>query len=65
MGDRICDQKNTIFATLTFSEESLKRLEYDENEPNKTPQKAVSLFRKRWWKKYKKPLKNCLIVTGT
>ena len=27
--------KNTIFATLTFSEESLKKLKYDENEPNK------------------------------
>ena len=46
--------KNIIFATLTFSEESLKKLEYDEQEPNKTPQKAISLFRKRWWKKYKK-----------
>ena len=45
--------KNAIFATLTFSEESLKKLEYDENEPNKTPQKAVSLFRKRWWKSIK------------
>lgn len=42
--------KNIIFATLTFSEESLKKLEYDEKEPNKAPQKAVSLFRKRWWK---------------
>nr|DAX07890.1 MAG TPA: Replication associated protein [Microviridae sp.] len=54
--------KNIIFATLTFSEESLKKLEYDENEPNKTPQKAISLFRKRWWKKYKKPLKHWLIT---
>ena len=53
--------KNTIFATLTFSEESLK-LEYDENEPNKAPQEAVSLFRKRWWKKHKKPLKHWLIT---
>ena len=49
--------KNIIFATLTFSEESLKKLEYDEKEPNKAPQKAISLFRKRWWKKYKAPLK--------
>ena len=39
--------KNIIFATLTFSEESLKKLEYDEKEPNKAPQKAISLFRKR------------------
>lgn len=54
--------KNIIFATLTFSEESLKKLEYDEKEPNKTPQKAISLFRKRWWKKYKKPLKHWLIT---
>ena len=54
--------KNIIFATLTFSEESLKKLEYDEQEPNKTPQKAISLFRKRWWKKYKAPLKHWLIT---
>ena len=54
--------KNIIFATLTFSEESLKRLEYDEKEPNKAPQKAISLFRKRWWKKYKAPLKHWLIT---
>ena len=33
--------KNIIFATLTFSEESLKKLEYDEKEPNKAPQKAT------------------------
>ena len=43
--------KNITFATRTFSEESLKKLEYDEKEPNKAPQKAISLFRKRWWKK--------------
>ena len=54
--------KNIIFATLTFSEESLKRLEYDQKEPNKAPQKAISLFRKRWWKKYKAPLKHWLIT---
>lgn len=54
--------KNIIFATLTFSEESLKKLEYDEEEPNKAPQKAISLFRKRWWKKHKKPLKHWLIT---
>ena len=54
--------KNIIFATLTFSEESLKKLEYDEKEPNKAPQKAISLFRKRWWKKYKAPLKHWLIT---
>lgn len=45
--------KNIIFATLTFSEESLKKLEYDEKEPNNAAKKAISLFRKRWWKKYK------------
>lgn len=56
------NSKNIIFATLTFSEESLKKLEYDEKEPNKAPQKAISLFRKRWWKKYKKPLKHWLIT---
>lgn len=54
--------KNIIFATLTFSEESLKKLEYDKEEPNKAPQKAISLFRKRWWKKYKTPLKHWLIT---
>lgn len=54
--------KNIIFATLTFSEESLKKLEYDEKEPNKAPQKAISLFRKRWWKKYKTPLRHWLIT---
>lgn len=54
--------KNIIFATLTFSEESLKKLEYDEKEPNKAPQKAISLFRKRWWKKHKAPLKHWLIT---
>ena len=36
--------KTIIFATLTFSEESLKKLEYDEKEPNKAPQKAISLL---------------------
>ena len=55
-------QKNIIFATLTFSEESLKKLEYDEKEPNKAPQKAICLFRKRWWKKYKTPLRHWLIT---
>ena len=54
--------KNIIFATLTFSEESLKKLEYDEKEPNKAPKKAISLFRKRWWKKHKAPLKHWLIT---
>lgn len=54
--------KNIIFATLTFSEDSLKKLEYDEKEPNKAAQKAISLFRKRWWKKYKTPLKHWLIT---
>lgn len=54
--------KNITFATLTFSEESLKKLEYDEKEPNKAPQKAIRLFRKRWWKKYKMPLKHWLIT---
>ena len=52
------NSKNIIFATLTFSEESLKKLKYDEKEPNKAAKKAISLFRKRWWKKYKKPLKH-------
>lgn len=56
------DPKNIIFATLTFSEESLKKLEYDEKEPNKAVQRAISLFRKRWWKKYKTPLKHWLIT---
>lgn len=54
--------RNAIFATLTFSEESLKKLEYDEKEPNKAPQKAISLFRKRWWKKHGTPLKHWLIT---
>ena len=54
--------KNIIFAMLTFSEESLKKLEYDEKESNKARQKAINLFRKRWWKKYKKPLKHWLIT---
>ena len=54
--------KNIIFATLTFSEESLKKLEYDEKEPNKAAQRAISLFRKRWWKKYKTPLRHWLIT---
>ena len=45
--------KNIIFATLTFSEESLKKLEYDEKEPNKAAQGAICLFRKRWWKSTK------------
>lgn len=56
------EPKNIIFATLTFSEESLKKLEYDEKEPNKAAQRAISLFRKRWWKKYKTPLKHWLIT---
>ena len=56
------DPKNIIFATLTFSEESIKKLEYDEKEPNKAAQKAINLFRKRWWKKYKTPLKHWLIT---
>ena len=54
--------RDAIFATLTFSEESLKKLEYDEKEPNKAPQKAISLFRKRWWKKYGTPLRHWLIT---
>lgn len=54
--------KNIIFATLTFSEESLKKLEYDEKEPNKAAQRAISLFRKRWWKKYKTPIRHWLIT---
>ena len=56
------NSKNIIFATLTFSEESLKKLEYNEKEPNKAAQKAISLFRKRWWKKHKAPLKHWLIT---
>ena len=54
--------RNAIFATLTFSEESLKKLEYDEKEPNKAPQKAINLVRKRWWKKYGTPLRHWLIT---
>ena len=37
-------------------------MEYDEKEPKKAPQKAISLFRKRWWKKHKTPLKHWLIT---
>ena len=33
------DSKNIIFATLTFSEESLKRLEYDEKSQTKQLEK--------------------------
>lgn len=52
---------NAIFVTLTFSNESLKNLEYKEEDPNAVTVRALSLFRKRWYKKYKKPLKHWLI----
>ena len=41
------NSKNIIFATLTFSEESLKKLEYDEEEPNK--EETTSIIEKRIW----------------
>ena len=59
--NKIESKKHYICDTDILRRE-LKKLEYDEKEPNKAPQKAISLFRKRWWKKYKKPLKHCLIT---
>ena len=48
----------TLRTLLTFS--SCKWTGNNSND--KAPQKAIGLFRKRWWKKYKKPLKHWLIT---
>ena len=48
------------FMTLTFSDEALEK--FKEVEANEAASKAVELFRKRWYKKYKKGIKHWLIV---
>lgn len=48
------------FATLTFSDEALEK--FEEIEANEVASKAVELFRKRWYKKYKEGIKHWLIV---
>ena len=53
---------NAIFVTMTFSDESLRELQYEEKYPNKAPGKAIELFRKKWYKMFRKPLRHFLIT---
>lgn len=48
------------FTTLTFSDEALEK--FEETEANEVASKAIELFRKRWYKKYKEGIKHWLVV---
>lgn len=70
------DQFKGVFVTLTFSDESLKKIEdyinrNEENafenltkyeKTNKIAKTAVKLFRERWRKKYRKSIKHWLVT---
>lgn len=51
-----------IFVTMTFSNEALEQLNYNDKKPNQAVGRAIELFRKRWYKKYKKPIKHWLVT---
>lgn len=57
------NDKTGQYVTLTFSEESLEKLENEHKtkEANEVAKIAVKLFRERWRKKYKKSIKHWLI----
>lgn len=48
------------FVTMTFSDEALNL--FKKNEPNEVAKKAIELWRKRFYKKYKKACKHWLII---
>lgn len=58
--EELKDNPTDKFVTLTFSDEYLDKFETEE--ANETAARAIELFRKRWWIKYKKALKYWLIV---
>lgn len=64
---RIAEELKTThgeFVTLTFSEESLKKIseKIQSEEANDIAREAVKLFRERWRKKYKKSIRHWLVT---
>lgn len=66
--EEIRTDKNGIFVTLTFSDESIKELGYSikglegYNRDNEIAKKGVRRFLERWRKKYKKSVKHWLVT---
>lgn len=62
LGQEIKHDKTGKFITLTFSEESLNKLNYNKDDPNNTATIATRAFLERWRKKFKKSVKHWFIT---
>ena len=60
LNEELRDNPNAYFMTMTFSDEALHA--FQSSDANEVASKAVELFRKRWYKKYKEPLRHWLIT---
>lgn len=56
----IRDDDRGRFMTMTFSDESLEA--FQDIDPNEVAGKAIELFRKRWYAKYKEGIKHWLVT---
>lgn len=54
-------QERSIFTTLTFDGDALLEIEKEKN-TNEGVAKLIEKFRKRWYKKYKEPLRHWLVT---
>lgn len=60
LNEEIRDDDRGLFMTMTFSDEALEK--FKEEDPNEVATKAIELFRKRWYKKYKEGIKHWLVT---
>ena len=60
LNEELRENPNAYFMTMTFSDKTL--LAFQSDNANEVASKAVELFRKRWYKKFKKPLRHWLIT---
>lgn len=58
--EEIRNDRRGLFMTMTFSEEALVKFEQDD--AIEVAAKAIELFRKRWWQKYKEGIKHFLVA---
>ena len=62
LSEEIKHNRNGLFVTLTFNDESLSRYMQDTDDENIAAKKAVRHFLERWRKKYGKSLKHWLVT---
>ena len=62
--EELKDDNRALFMTMTFSDEAFDKFEQEYNltEPNELAAKAIQLFGKRWYKKYKESIKHWLVT---